>query len=127
MNYWMHNGFLNINSEKMSKSKGNFFTVRDILEEYDAETGADADAVRPLQKPAELQPGNDGAGPRLPGPAVHPPGPPGLPAGKNRTSALSAADEAFIQGTQDSLKHFDDALADDLNSAEAMGALFEMV
>jgi len=36
-NYWMHNGYININNQKMSKSKNNFFTVRDILEEYDAE------------------------------------------------------------------------------------------
>ncbi len=33
-NYWLHNGFINIDNEKMSKSKGNFFTVRDILKEY---------------------------------------------------------------------------------------------
>ena len=32
--YWMHNGFLNINNKKMSKSLGNFFTVRDITEKY---------------------------------------------------------------------------------------------
>jgi cysteinyl-tRNA synthetase len=36
-NYWLHNGFLNINDEKMSKSLGNFFTLRDILKDYDAE------------------------------------------------------------------------------------------
>jgi cysteinyl-tRNA synthetase len=36
-NYWLHNGFLNINDEKMSKSLGNFKTIRQILEEYDAE------------------------------------------------------------------------------------------
>jgi cysteinyl-tRNA synthetase len=35
--YWVHNAFLNIEGEKMSKSKGNFFTVRDILKEYDGE------------------------------------------------------------------------------------------
>ena len=35
--YWMHNGFVNINSEKMSKSLGNFFTIREILERYDSE------------------------------------------------------------------------------------------
>ena len=34
-NYWMHNGFLNIDNKKMSKSLGNFFTVRDIAEKYD--------------------------------------------------------------------------------------------
>ncbi len=33
--YWMHNGFLNINNKKMSKSEGNFFTVRDITSQYD--------------------------------------------------------------------------------------------
>lgn len=36
-NYWMHNGYINIDNKKMSKSTGNFFTVRDILNEYDAE------------------------------------------------------------------------------------------
>jgi cysteinyl-tRNA synthetase len=36
-NYWMHNGYINVDNKKMSKSKGNFFTVRDILEKYDAE------------------------------------------------------------------------------------------
>lgn len=36
-NYWMHNGYININNQKMSKSLGNFFTVRDILKNYDGE------------------------------------------------------------------------------------------
>jgi cysteinyl-tRNA synthetase len=36
--YWVHNGFVNIDNEKMSKSLGNFFTIRDVLEQYDAET-----------------------------------------------------------------------------------------
>lgn len=36
-NYWMHNGFLNINDEKMSKSLGNFLTLRDVLNQYDGE------------------------------------------------------------------------------------------
>ena len=35
--YWLHNGFVNVNQEKMSKSLGNFFTIRDILEKYDPE------------------------------------------------------------------------------------------
>ena len=35
---WMHNGFINIDNEKMSKSLGNFFTIRDVLKTYDAET-----------------------------------------------------------------------------------------
>jgi len=37
VNYWMHNGFVRIDDEKMSKSLGNFFTIRDILARYDAE------------------------------------------------------------------------------------------
>lgn len=36
--YWMHNGFVNIDNEKMSKSLGNFFTIREVLKKYDAET-----------------------------------------------------------------------------------------
>ncbi|RBP70143.1 cysteinyl-tRNA synthetase [Alkalibaculum bacchi] len=36
-NYWIHNGYININNEKMSKSKGNFFTIRDISQEIDLE------------------------------------------------------------------------------------------
>jgi len=37
VNYWMHNGFVRVDEEKMSKSLGNFFTVREVLEKYDAE------------------------------------------------------------------------------------------
>ncbi len=37
VNYWMHNGFVNVDKEKMSKSLGNFFTIRDVLKKYDAE------------------------------------------------------------------------------------------
>jgi cysteinyl-tRNA synthetase len=36
--YWMHNGFLNVDNEKMSKSLGNFFTIRDVLKSFDGET-----------------------------------------------------------------------------------------
>ena len=36
--YWLHNGFVNINAEKMSKSLGNFFTIREVLKKYDPET-----------------------------------------------------------------------------------------
>ncbi len=36
--YWLHNGFLNVDNEKMSKSLGNFFTIRDVLSRYDGET-----------------------------------------------------------------------------------------
>jgi cysteinyl-tRNA synthetase len=38
VNYWLHNGFVNVDSQKMSKSLGNFFTVRDVLQRYDGQT-----------------------------------------------------------------------------------------
>jgi cysteinyl-tRNA synthetase len=38
VNVWMHNGFLNVDNEKMSKSLGNFFTIREVLQRYDGET-----------------------------------------------------------------------------------------
>jgi cysteinyl-tRNA synthetase len=37
VNYWLHNGFVRVDNEKMSKSLGNFFTIREVLEKYDAE------------------------------------------------------------------------------------------
>jgi cysteinyl-tRNA synthetase len=37
VNYWLHNGFVRVDDEKMSKSLGNFFTIREVLEKYDAE------------------------------------------------------------------------------------------
>lgn len=37
VNYWMHNGFVRVDNEKMSKSLGNFFTIRDVLKKYDPE------------------------------------------------------------------------------------------
>ncbi|MHB1237293.1 MAG: cysteine--tRNA ligase [Gallionella sp.] len=37
VNYWIHNGFVNVDKEKMSKSLGNFFTIREVLKKYDAE------------------------------------------------------------------------------------------
>ena len=38
VNFWLHNGFLNVDNEKMSKSLGNFFTIRDVLKRFDGET-----------------------------------------------------------------------------------------
>ncbi len=54
VNYWMHSGMVMVDREKMSKSLGNFFTVRDVLKYYDAET-VRYFRCRPLSQPAELQ------------------------------------------------------------------------
>ena len=54
-NFWMHNGFLNIDNEKMSKSLGNFFTIRDVLQQLRRRDGALLHAAHALPQPGELQ------------------------------------------------------------------------
>ena len=53
--YWMHNGFLNVDNEKMSKSLGNFFTIRDVLEALRRRDAALLHAARALPQPVQLQ------------------------------------------------------------------------
>jgi hypothetical protein len=53
VNYWMHNGFVRVDDEKMSKSLGNFFTIREVLKQYDAEV-VRFFILRALPQPAEL-------------------------------------------------------------------------
>jgi hypothetical protein len=48
----MHNGFLNVDNEKMSKSLGNFFTIRDVLKDYDGETCASSCCARTTAAPS---------------------------------------------------------------------------
>ena len=54
VNYWMHNGFVRVDDEKMSKSLGNFFTVREVLASYDAGGRALLHPARALPQPAQL-------------------------------------------------------------------------
>lgn len=125
--YWMHNGFLNIDSQKMSKSLGNFFTVRDILKEYDAEDVRmfmlSAHYRSPLNFSREMIEQAHASLTRLYTVRDHL----AFLLEKTRDKPLSAEDEAFIQGAREALARFDAAMADDLNTAEAMGALFELV
>ena len=65
--YWMHNAFLNIDNKKMSKSLGNFFTVREISEKYDLQVLRFFMLERPLQKSAEFQRRFDGGCKKRPG------------------------------------------------------------
>jgi cysteinyl-tRNA synthetase len=53
--YWMHNGFLNVDNEKMSKSLGNFFTIRDVLKRLRRRDGALLHAAHALPQPVQLQ------------------------------------------------------------------------
>ena len=125
--YWMHNGFLNINHEKMSKSLGNFFTVRDILKEYDAEDVRmfmlSAHYRSPLNFSREMMEQAHASLSRLYTARDHL----AFLLENTQDRPLEAADEAFVRKTGETLARFDAAMADDLNTAEAMGALFELV
>ncbi len=54
VNYWMHNGFVRVDNEKMSKSLGNFFTIREVLKKLRCRSGALLHPARPLPQPAQL-------------------------------------------------------------------------
>ena len=126
-NYWMHNGFINIDNEKMSKSTGNFFTVRDILKEYapedvrmfmlSAHYRSPVNFSRDMiaQAHASLQ---------------------RLYAARDRMAFLmdsaaakemNDAEVKLLEKVQESVNRFDAAMDDDMNTADAMGALFEIV
>ena len=128
VNYWLHNGFVNINSEKMSKSLGNFFTIREVLELFDPETLRffilQAHYRSPLdysdQNLREAQVGLsriyealaalDAA---LENPAI-------------ATAALASATE-FSEKVAGLLPRFKEAMDDDFNTAQALGTLFDVV
>ncbi len=125
--YWMHNGFLNIDNKKMSKSLGNFFTVRDISEKYDLQVlrffMLSAHYRSPLNFSAELM---EAAGN-------------GLERIRNAVSNLqylseNASGEDLTEEEQQELsalgvyrEKFEEAMDDDFNTADAVSAVFELV
>ena len=117
--YWMHNGFVNVNQEKMSKSLGNFFTIRDILQLYDPEVVRFFILTAHYRSPIDFSDQNlkDAQ------------------AGLSRFyEALQGAAEA-VQGCPDEAveeaeanqldEQFRLAMDDDFNTAQAIGHLFE--
>ena len=125
--YWMHNGFINVDNQKMSKSKGNFFTVRDIAKEYDLE------AVRMFMLSAHYRSPINFSRDQIEA----------ANASLNRLYTardtlrfqrengedrpLNEAEQAFTERLKGYEKRFDDAMDDDMNTADALGAIFEMV
>ena len=125
--YWMHNGFINIDNEKMSKSLNNFFTVRDIAKEYDLE------AVRMFMLSAHYRSPVNFSRDMI------------AQAHASLTRLYTARDQfafllqsaqerplsdqekAFVERVQKTQERFDQAMDDDLNTADAIGALFELV
>lgn len=125
--YWMHNGFINIDNEKMSKSLGNFFTVRDILKEYEAEDVRmfmlSAQYRSPINFSREMIAQAHASLQRL------------YIARDNMEflkknageKALTEAEQALLGRVQESVNRFDAAMDDDMNTADAVGAIFEIV
>ena len=123
--YWMHNGFLNIDNVKMSKSLGNFFTVREISEKYDLQVlrffMLSAHYRSPLNFSADLMAASKNGLERI------------LTA-VDRLKDLSGTDGAIreeekpVTEQADALvRKFEDAMEDDFNTADAVSAIFELV
>ncbi|MCC8192708.1 MAG: cysteine--tRNA ligase [Ruminococcus sp.] len=122
-NYWMHNGHINIDNKKMSKSAGNFFLTRDAAEKYGYETirylMIQAHYRMPMNYTAELLESCKSSLDRL----------------YNLKSALEMAAknsqsgeirESLTKLLEEKKQKFIDALSDDLNTADALSAIFEL-
>ncbi|HHY27547.1 MAG TPA: cysteine--tRNA ligase [Desulfitobacterium dehalogenans] len=125
--YWMHNAFLTVNQQKMSKSLGNFFTVREILEHFPGEVirfyllgthyrsplDFDDENLRMAQKGLErLQ-----TSIRLADEAL---------GRKGQACADAAADKKLKDAAEEARREFEEAMDDDFNSALAYASLFEL-
>jgi cysteinyl-tRNA synthetase len=122
--YWMHNGFLNIDNQKMSKSAGNFFTVRDILNEFNAESVRlfllSAHYRSPLNFSREQIQQADATLKRLYEARDR-----ALFLNSHADGAASSAEElAEIAAAR---QKFTDAMNDDMNTADALSAVFDLV
>ncbi len=115
--YWLHNGYINIDNVKMSKSKGNFFTVRDIIAKYDPEVVRffmlSAHYRSPINFSDDLM-------------AAAKTGLDRLYTVQERLAALPAGDGAIPAEIAEKRQKFLAAMDDDLNTADAIAALFEM-
>lgn len=126
--YWMHNGFLNINNEKMSKSKGNFFTVRDIGAKYPYDVLrffmlSGAHYRMPLNFSEDLMEAAKNSLERIKVAVER------LDdiAKKKNDRAMSEKEEEVLLELKKLNEKFDLAMEDDFNTADAVSAVFEMV
>ncbi len=110
-NLWMHNGFVQINDEKMSKSLGNFFTIRDVLSEYRPEIVRFFILNSHYRSPlaySNTQMGNASASlDRL-------------------YTALRGMTVGELPAESDHIQRFHDAMHDDFNTSEAVAVLFDL-
>ena len=125
--YWMHNGFLNIDNRKMSKSLGNFFTVREISEKYDLQVlrffMLSAHYRSPLNFSADLMESARTSLERI------------LTAAENlRFLSKNAGEEnltdeekGLLDKANEYVQGFERAMDDDFNTADAIASVFELV
>lgn len=125
--YWMHNGFLNIDNKKMSKSAGNFFTVRDIGEKYDLQVlrffMLSAHYRSPLNFSAELMEAAKNGYERI----VTSVSNLNYLLEKAQGDILSAEEEKAVEEAKAFVRKFEAAMEDDFNTADAVSAIFELV
>ena len=125
--YWMHNGFLNIDNKKMSKSLGNFFTVRDISEKYDLQVlrffMLSAHYRSPLNFSAELMEAAKNGLERI----VTCVSNLNFLLEKAQTQEPGADEEKALVQAKEYVTKFDEAMDDDFNTADAISAIFELV
>ena len=125
--YWMHNGFLNIDNRKMSKSLGNFFTVREISEKYDLQVlrffMLSAHYRSPLNFSAELMEAAKSGLERIVNSASN------LKFLVQNSSAEKMTEEEnrMFEETSEYVKDFERAMDDDFNTADAIAAIFDLV
>ena len=126
-NYWMHNGFLNIDNKKMSKSLGNFFTVREIGEKYDLQVlrffMLSAHYRSPINFSAELMEASKNGLERIITCAER------LKElmGKVSGDALTETEQENKKSVDELVAKFEAAMDDDFNTADAVSAIFELV
>jgi len=119
--YWLHNGFVNVNQEKMSKSLGNFFTIRDILQSYDPEVVRFFILTAHYRSPIDFSDQN--LQDSLAGLSRFYEA---LQVAAEAVAELPVSDAVSDEGAALEAK-FREAMDDDFNSAQAIGHLFEGV
>ena len=123
--YWLHNGFLNIDNVKMSKSLGNFFTVREISEKYDLQVlrffMLSAHYRSPLNFSADLMAASKNGLDRILTAVKR------LDEMQGTDAAMNDAEKAIMAQVEEYVKKFEAAMEDDFNTADAVSAIFELV
>lgn len=124
-NYWMHNGFLNIDNKKMSKSLGNFFTVREIADKYDLQVlrffMLSAHYRSPLNFSAELMEAAKSGLDRIHNSYDN------LMYLYENASTDEADESEYKEAVDKYIKKFEEAMEDDFNTADAISVVFELV